>query len=57
MGEARSAHKRNRDVCKILAGKREEERPLRRRRGRWDDNGKMDLKEVGREDVDWFHLA
>jgi hypothetical protein len=29
------------------------ERPRRR----WEDNIKMDLKEVGCEDLDWFDLA
>ena len=32
-------------------------RPLRRQRYRWDDNFKMDLKEVGCGHRDWIALA
>jgi hypothetical protein len=28
-----------------------------RPRGRWEDNIKMDLKEVEREDMDWIDVA
>jgi hypothetical protein len=28
-----------------------------RRRLRWEDNIKTDLREIGREVVDWIHLA
>jgi hypothetical protein len=28
-----------------------------RQNGRWEDNISMDLGEVGREGVDWMHLA
>jgi hypothetical protein len=28
----------------------------RRHRLRWEDNIKMGLKEVGRDDVDWLHV-
>jgi hypothetical protein len=31
--------------------------PLRRPSCRWEDKIKMDLREVGWEDVDWMHLA
>jgi hypothetical protein len=30
---------------------------LGRPRHRWEDNIKMDLKETGCDDVDWFHMA
>jgi hypothetical protein len=36
-----------RGVYRVLAGKPEGKRPLERPRRRWDDNIKMDLKEVG----------
>jgi hypothetical protein len=29
----------------------------RRPRRRWEDNIINDLREIGREDVDWIHLA
>ena len=34
-------------VCRVLVGKPEGKRPLRRPRLRWNDNIKMDLQEVG----------
>jgi hypothetical protein len=46
-----------RNAYKILAGKSEGRRPLGRSGRRWEDNIKLDLKEIGREDVDWSHLA
>jgi hypothetical protein len=41
----------------ILVGKHEGKRPLGRPRYRWEDNVKMDLKEVGLKDVDWIHVV
>ena len=38
-----------RDVHRVLVGKPEGKRPLRRPRRRWEDNIKMDLQEVGGE--------
>jgi hypothetical protein len=35
----------------------EEKRPLGRRGRRWEDNIRMDLREIGRGVVDWIHLA
>jgi hypothetical protein len=42
---------------KILVGKPEGKRSLGRPRCRWEDNIKMHLNKVGREVVDWIHLA
>jgi hypothetical protein len=42
---------------KILVGKPEGKRPLGKTRRRWEDNIKMDIKEIGWEYVDWIHLA
>jgi hypothetical protein len=50
MGEVRGAYN-------ILVGRPEGRRPLGRPRCRWEDNIKMDLREIGFEDVDWIHLA
>ena len=36
------------DVHKVLVGKPEGERPLGRKRRRWEDNINLDLEEVGR---------
>jgi hypothetical protein len=50
MGEKRNA-------CRILVGMSEEKRPLGRPKRRWMDNIKMDLREIGRDDMDWIDLA
>jgi len=49
MGEGRGLHR-------VLVGKPEGKRPLGRPRHRWEDNIKMDLKEVGGGE-DWMELA
>jgi hypothetical protein len=46
-----------RDVCAVLVGKPEGKRPLGRGRRRWEDNIKMDIKEVGCGYMDWIELA
>jgi hypothetical protein len=50
LGEKRNAHR-------ILVGKPERRRPLGRPRHRWVDNIKIDLREIGWDDVDWVDLA
>jgi hypothetical protein len=40
-----------------LVGKPEGRRPLGRPRRRWEDNIKIDLREVGWGGVDWINLA
>ncbi|KAJ4427196.1 hypothetical protein ANN_24813 [Periplaneta americana] len=42
---------------RVLVGRSELKRPLRRPRRRWEDNIKMDLREVGHDDRDWINLA
>ena len=37
----------SRNAYRVLVGKPEEKRPLGRPRRRWEDNIKMDLREVG----------
>ena len=46
-----------RGVYKVLQGKPEGKRPLRRHRRRWVDNIRMNLQEVGCGYVDWIGLA
>ena len=46
-----------RGVYRVLVGKPEGKRPLRRPRRRWEDNIKMDLQEVGCGGMDWIELA
>ena len=44
-------------VHRVLVGKREGKRTLRRPRCRWKDNINMDLQEVGGDCGDWMELA
>jgi hypothetical protein len=46
-----------RGVYRVLVGKPEGKRPLRRPRRRWYDNIKMDFKEVGCGEMNWIELA
>jgi len=48
---------KSRDVYRVLVGKTEGKRPLRRTRHRWEDNIKMDTQEVACCSVDWIDLA
>jgi hypothetical protein len=41
----------------ILVGNPEGKRPVGRRKRRWEDNIRMDLRETGWQGVDWMHLA
>jgi hypothetical protein len=50
MGERRGAYR-------VLVGKPEGRRPLGRPRRRWEDNIKMDLREVWCGGADWVNLA
>jgi hypothetical protein len=45
-----------RNLCKILVGKHEGSRLLGRHRHRWEDNIKIDLREIGFGGVDQIHL-
>jgi hypothetical protein len=50
MGERRGAYR-------ALVGKPEGRRPHGRPRHRWEDNIKMDFREVGWGGMDWINLA
>jgi hypothetical protein len=50
MGETRGAYR-------ALVGKPEGRIPLERPRRRWEDNIKIDLREVGWGGMDWINLA
>jgi hypothetical protein len=45
------------NAYKILVGKREGKRPLGRPKRRWEDNIRMDIREIGWKGVDWTHLG
>ncbi|KAJ4434296.1 hypothetical protein ANN_22848 [Periplaneta americana] len=49
MGESRNAYR-------VLIGRPEGKRPLGRPRRRWEDNIKMDLREVGYDGREWINL-
>jgi hypothetical protein len=49
-----STHGEIRNAFKILGGKPEEKRPLRRPRHKWGNNIKVDLRDIGWECVDWI---
>jgi hypothetical protein len=41
----------------FLLEKTRREEPLKRPRHRWDDNIRMNVREIGWEDLDWMDLA
>jgi hypothetical protein len=46
-----------RSVYRVLVGQPEGRRPLGRLRHRWEDNIKMDLRELGCGGMGWIELA
>jgi hypothetical protein len=46
-----------RDAYRVLVGRPEGKRPLGRPRRRWEDNIKMDLREIGIDGANWIRLA
>jgi hypothetical protein len=50
MGEGRG-------VYRVLVGRPEGKRPLQRPRRKWEDNIKMDLREIGIDGVNWIQLS
>jgi hypothetical protein len=50
MGEGRG-------VYRVLGGRPEGKRPMGRRRRRWEDKIKMDLREIGIDGANWIQLA
>jgi hypothetical protein len=46
-----------RNAYRILVGKPEGKRPLRRSRRKWEDNNRMYLREIGWAGMDWIDLA
>ena len=47
----------SRNAYRVLVGKPEGKIPLGRPRHRWEDNIKMDLREVGWDPGEWIDLA
>jgi hypothetical protein len=46
-----------RGVYRVLVGSHERKRLLRRLRHRWEDNIKMDIREIGIDGANWIRLA
>jgi hypothetical protein len=46
-----------RGVYRVLVGRPEGKRPLGRPRRRWENNIKMDLREIGIDGANWVQLA
>jgi hypothetical protein len=46
-----------RGVYRVLVGRPEGKRPLGRPRRRWEDDIKMDLREIGIDGANWIRLA
>jgi hypothetical protein len=57
MGGACSTYGEIRGAYGVLVGKPEGKRPLGRPWGRWEDNIKMNLQEVGCGGMDWIELT
>jgi hypothetical protein len=57
MGRACSTNGDKRNSFRILMGKPEGKRPLRRPRCRWVDSTKLDFREIGWDGMDWIDVA
>jgi hypothetical protein len=50
-------HRGGESVYRVLVGRPKDKRPLGRPRHRWEDNIKIDLREIGMDGVNWIWLA
>jgi hypothetical protein len=57
IGRVCSTHGEKRNAYRILVGKPAGKRPLGRPRHRWEDNIRMDLREIGWGGMDLIDLA
>jgi hypothetical protein len=48
---------KRRSVYRVLIGRPEDKRPVGRPRRRWEDNIKLDLREIGIDGANWIQLA
>jgi hypothetical protein len=51
------SHGEGRGVYRVLVGRPKGKRPPGRRRRRWENNIKMDLREIGIDEANWIPLA
>jgi hypothetical protein len=57
VGGTCGTHGEGRNVYRVLVGRPEGKKPLRRPRRRWVDTIKMDLGEIGIDGANWIQLA
>jgi hypothetical protein len=57
VGGTCGTHGEERCIYRVLVGRPEGKRPLRRPRRRWEDNIKLDLRETGIDWSNWIQLA
>jgi hypothetical protein len=57
VGGTCGTHGEGRGVYRVLVGRSEVKRPLVRPRRRWEDNIKMDLREIGTNGTNWIQLV
>jgi hypothetical protein len=57
MSRACSTHGDKKNTYRILVGKPEGNKSVGRPRRRWEDNIRMDLREIGWGGMDWIDLA
>jgi hypothetical protein len=57
VGKTCGIHGEGRDVYRVLVGRSKDKRPPGRPRRRWEDNIKMDLREIGIDGANWIQLA
>jgi hypothetical protein len=57
VGGPYSTNGEKRTAYRILVGNPKRMRPLRRPGYRWENNNKMNLREIGWGDIDWVDLA
>jgi hypothetical protein len=57
VGGTCGTHGEWRSVYRVLVGRPEGKRPLGRRRRRWENNIKRDLREIGIGGTNWIQLA
>jgi hypothetical protein len=57
VGGTCGTHGEGSGVYSVLIGRPDGKRPLGRPRRRWEDNTKLDLREIGIDGANWIRLA